>query len=708
MVKTTRKKSYHGYETRLETFSGARLQGSKPRSRKVSWPHAKPAAHQLAKAGFYFTPAPTEYGADLVTCYMCGSGIDGWEPEDDPLLVHAENCTSCPLAIFQSKPWDSAGSTHDPRSTIVMSARLQTYYQPLTNEELEDAIVNSSTEVPDNLDSPSKVALLSASALPLMGTSVWPHDSKKGWTPTSERMAQAGFYYSPNQMGEDYGLCAYCGLGLDGWEPSDDPIGEHQRRSPTCIFFDMSLTTQDIPSRIPEIEEQASVEISESDDGNESQASTASTSKRKKKTSAASKTSKRASKRTSAKSDYSDSDASTMSTTSSKRKRGRPSRKATIESSVPEKIEKKKARLSAYEDESQLFTSLESNSEAVNSTLETMLAPSTTRSAHVPKGSVSSKISEFEGYAVKPTRPAKGTKVTKLSQSSSPPNMGLEDAILATSSPPHSASQSVKDIEPSKKVELLIEGSPISAIDTNQDDSTASKLSQESKTEPSPPPKQIPTSPWLPKPESPPRIFQDESDDDENDISIKAEQPILNPPPKIPLHDTSPHARNATPPPSNYPVKHISMAEVAADSPPDSPLYANNNNYSPKWAAIETDVVFELLNAVGTIDETKSSSKGKKEKTNNTGLGIISGSSREEEDDDNDNEKQEEGEGEGETQQDVLLGEQQLNKTVHEWINSAAIEGERRLKAKCEALVAILEKESERAVAAIEALPVKR
>lgn len=690
MVKTTRRKLYHGYETRLETYNGAKLQGSKPRSRKVSWPHARPTAAQLAKAGFYFTPAPTEFGGDLVTCYMCGSGIDGWEPEDDPIKVHSENCTSCPLAIIQSKPWES-DEEHDPFSELVLSSRLQTYYQPMTTEELEEVIVNSTAEISENA-SPSKAALLSVSTLQLMGTSVWPHDSKKGWTPTSERMARAGFFYSPNQTGEDYGLCPYCNLGLDGWEPNDDPMLEHQRRSPGCIFF-RSLPVSEIPKTAAE---HSTIEFSDSDAGNDSSASVTSTTSQRK------KARKRTSKRTSTNSDYSDSGMSTTSTTKVKRKRGRPPKNSVIESSsAADTKEKKKARLSAFEDDGLLFA--DAKSKANTTTSENLLSPSILRSGQVSssKSSVLDKISKFEGFA-QTTEPVKVSKQIKVSTSSSKSKLFKNSDVSDSTK-----TRSFKDIEMEHHFDSSDEDSLLPMKSPEPRPVKSSKISSKSKAQDTSKPKlqpkspvsveasplishPAPASPWLSKPQSPPQIFQDaEEEMSEVETSTKVKPPArqvplnkaLPAPPKMPLHDSSPQVRNATPPPvsyigdepalpkpSNTPVKQISP-QLA--SPPNPHQHASHTG----WAAIDTDMVFDLLESAG-----------------DDGGRLLTGIS----------------DSATASSHDPIVGEQHLDKTVKEWIDSVAIEGEQRLKAKCEALIAILEQESKLAISALEALPVRR
>jgi hypothetical protein len=37
-------------------------------------------------------------------------------------------------------------------------------------------------------------------------------------------MAKAGFVFTPTAEAPDLATCLYCELGLDGWEPSDDPL----------------------------------------------------------------------------------------------------------------------------------------------------------------------------------------------------------------------------------------------------------------------------------------------------------------------------------------------------------------------------------------------------------------------------------------------------------------------------------------------------
>lgn len=48
---------------------------------------------------------------------------------------------------------------------------------------------------------------------------------------------EAGWYYDPALDTPDSTTCAYCSLSLDAWDVGDDPMEEHRRRTPDCLFF---------------------------------------------------------------------------------------------------------------------------------------------------------------------------------------------------------------------------------------------------------------------------------------------------------------------------------------------------------------------------------------------------------------------------------------------------------------------------------------
>jgi hypothetical protein len=194
------KQNYYARIVRENSFHDARPAGSRSRAKKnaVSWPHSKPTVESMAAAGFYFDPALDVN--DKTSCFMCFVSLDGWESGDDPLEEHAAVLPECSWVRVRSEAWkqvpekEMVNSTYNPHSLDSFNARLDTFIH-------------------------------------------WPHDKKKGWNPTSFNMAKAGFYFNPDNPDDDTASCTYCGLSLDGWEPKDEPIEEHRRRYPACMFF---------------------------------------------------------------------------------------------------------------------------------------------------------------------------------------------------------------------------------------------------------------------------------------------------------------------------------------------------------------------------------------------------------------------------------------------------------------------------------------
>lgn len=64
-------------------------------------------------------------------------------------------------------------------------------------------------------------------------------------------MAKAGFHFAPSLESADAVECIYCRVELDGWEPKDDPLVEHERRANglDCAFF-VGLTQHGAASSI--------------------------------------------------------------------------------------------------------------------------------------------------------------------------------------------------------------------------------------------------------------------------------------------------------------------------------------------------------------------------------------------------------------------------------------------------------------------------
>ncbi|EKG15733.1 hypothetical protein MPH_07168 [Macrophomina phaseolina MS6] len=159
----------------------------------VSWPHEAPSPEDLARAGFYYAPSANH--PDNVICFMCDRKLDGWEPEDVPALEHLSHAPECAWAINVCLSLRDPEENEDPMSEKMVAARTATF------------------------------------------AGSWPHENKKGWKCKIKKMVEAGWVYDPSPDYEDGVACFYCMLSLDGWEPKDNPMEEHRRRSPDCPFF---------------------------------------------------------------------------------------------------------------------------------------------------------------------------------------------------------------------------------------------------------------------------------------------------------------------------------------------------------------------------------------------------------------------------------------------------------------------------------------
>lgn len=52
--------------------------------------------------------------------------------------------------------------------------------------------------------------------------------------PSAESMAEAGFYFTPNDKYQDCTTCFRCGVKMFNWLPDDTPKSEHKKFSPSC------------------------------------------------------------------------------------------------------------------------------------------------------------------------------------------------------------------------------------------------------------------------------------------------------------------------------------------------------------------------------------------------------------------------------------------------------------------------------------------
>ncbi|ORY77794.1 hypothetical protein BCR37DRAFT_382696 [Protomyces lactucae-debilis] len=155
------------------------------------WSHACLQPSILAEAGFHFTPLNP--GDDTTTCFACEKSLGGWEAGDDPLLEHVKHSSACWWALLMMQQRTPTLAPQGPQMTAAREASF-------------------------------------------MG---WPYEKKRGWLIKAKKMAKAGWHYAPSEESQDAVACLYCSTELDGWEPKDDPLKEHEKRARDlqCAFF---------------------------------------------------------------------------------------------------------------------------------------------------------------------------------------------------------------------------------------------------------------------------------------------------------------------------------------------------------------------------------------------------------------------------------------------------------------------------------------
>jgi hypothetical protein len=195
--------SMASYQARLATFEGAattKSRRSSSRSKKApkakaAWPLSAPSAQDLAYSGFVWRPTSTS--PDNVQCWACNCQLDGWEEEDVPTYEHLTHSPSCGFAVVTAirlRHGDPGRTEEDPTSDVMIKARQETFGD------------------------------------------LWPLDPDAGY-PSIQQLAAAGWFYDPAGDTPDGVSCPYCHLSLDAWDAGDDPLEEHRRRAPDCLFF---------------------------------------------------------------------------------------------------------------------------------------------------------------------------------------------------------------------------------------------------------------------------------------------------------------------------------------------------------------------------------------------------------------------------------------------------------------------------------------
>ncbi|KAJ1901984.1 hypothetical protein LPJ66_000380 [Kickxella alabastrina] len=252
--------NFHTFKQRKDSFM---------RRGRYRWPYLKYTSYlaqpdTLALAGFSFNPVKD--APDNVQCFHCGFELTGWEPSDDPFSEHYAHQPSCTYATL-----------HCQTREAHLGNKVEWKGWPVNNMDAETKkkLVDMRSDV--------------ATRLATFNENEWPHTGRKDWNVTPEKLANAGFYYTPEWPGDDTAACLFCGYMLAEWEAEDDPNAEHEKRVPECLFFTLlrdngmplvaSPLPKDTPRRVSMRTSLQAVTIVDSDD-DERAASDSSASKR--------------------------------------------------------------------------------------------------------------------------------------------------------------------------------------------------------------------------------------------------------------------------------------------------------------------------------------------------------------------------------------------------------------------------------------------
>ncbi|KAK7055030.1 regulation of natural killer cell apoptotic process [Halocaridina rubra] len=220
----TRRESEHRGERRFH-WQSALLLESVRRDTFSNWPVPYVEPDKLAQAGFFYLR--TE---DHVQCIFCQGIVGYWDPGDDPLTEHKKHFPNCPF-ITGSATGNIPRARHDNTSTEALYRFLDDYH---------------TFRVSTTRPKPPKSAFQTDSALVSeAGQLVYPHfntitnrlQSYSRWPKHvglgPDVLAEAGFFSTGLA---DWVQCFHCGGGLHGWRSEDNPIVDHARFFPYCLF----------------------------------------------------------------------------------------------------------------------------------------------------------------------------------------------------------------------------------------------------------------------------------------------------------------------------------------------------------------------------------------------------------------------------------------------------------------------------------------
>lgn len=205
------KARYHEEEARLESFE--------------DWPfyaHGT-SPRVLSAAGFVFTGK-----RDTVQCFSCGGCLGNWEEGDDPWKEHAKWFPKC--EFLQSK-----------KSTEEINQYIQSYtgFLHVTGEHFVNSWARRELPV---VSAYSNDSVFANEGLRMDTFKDWPHESPVA----VEALVKAGLFYTGKK---DIVRCFSCGGCMENWKEGDDPIEDHTKFFPNCVFLQtLKASAEAIPA----------------------------------------------------------------------------------------------------------------------------------------------------------------------------------------------------------------------------------------------------------------------------------------------------------------------------------------------------------------------------------------------------------------------------------------------------------------------------
>ena len=155
------------------------------------WPHVVPCAESMANAGWFSCNI-----SDRVICIYCNTICHQWTEVDDPVKVHTEFAPQCPFVL----------SLRDIKLPLkIVNTLLNNLCEPL-HPNMANIIRRQETFV----------------------NPTWTNTS-----PSIDDFVRAGFFFAgvSNTV-----TCFYCDGSLHTWGKDDNPLVEHTRWFPTCLY----------------------------------------------------------------------------------------------------------------------------------------------------------------------------------------------------------------------------------------------------------------------------------------------------------------------------------------------------------------------------------------------------------------------------------------------------------------------------------------